>query len=67
MFAYPTYLHIYDNESNNDKADEDHSKESWVVDMCKLMTIGDTSPIVKEKRVHNQPSSSFTPTKKPFV
>ncbi len=33
MFVDLTYLHIYDNEFNDDKADEDHYEEPWVVDM----------------------------------
>jgi hypothetical protein len=28
MFADPTYLHIYDNESDDEKADEDHNQPS---------------------------------------
>jgi hypothetical protein len=35
MFVDPTYLHIYDNEFD-EKVDEDHFEEPWVVDMCKL-------------------------------
>jgi len=66
-FCHPTYLHIYDNESNDKKADENHSKEPWVVDMCELMTLDDTSPNVEKKKDHNQPSSSSTPTKKMFT
>ncbi len=33
MFAYLTYLHIYDNESNDEEVNEDHYEEPWVVDM----------------------------------
>jgi hypothetical protein len=62
MFADPTYLHIYDNESDNEEADEDHSEKPWVVDMCELMTPNDTSPDVEKKKDHNQPSSSSTST-----
>jgi hypothetical protein len=67
MFADPTYLHIYDNESNDEKADEDHFKKPWVVDMCKLMRPDDTSPNVEKKKDHNEPLSSSTPTKKVFT
>ncbi len=48
MFADPTYLYIYDNEFNDEKVDENHSKQPWVVDMCELMTPDDTSPNVKK-------------------
>jgi hypothetical protein len=51
MFANPTYLHIYDNEFDGEKANEDHSKKPWVVDMCRLMTLDDTSPMCKKKRI----------------
>jgi len=67
MFADPTYLHIYDNESNDEKANEDHSKKPWVVDMCKLMTLDDTSLNVEKNEDHNQPSSSSIPMKKTFI
>jgi hypothetical protein len=49
MFVDLTYLYIYDNESNDEEADEDHSKQPWVVDMCELKTPDDTSPNVKKK------------------
>jgi hypothetical protein len=48
MFADPTYLHIYDIDSNDEKADEDHSEKPWVVDMCELMKLDDTSPNVEK-------------------
>ncbi len=67
IFANPTYLHIYDNESNDEKANEDHSKKPWVVDMCKLMKSDDTSPNVEKEKDHNQPSSSSTPMEKAFA
>jgi hypothetical protein len=67
MFADPTYLHINDNESNDEEADEDHSKTPWVVDMCKLMKLDDTSPSVEKEKDHNQPSSSSTPMEKTFA
>jgi hypothetical protein len=60
MFVDLTYLYIYDNESNDEEADEDHSKQPWVVDMRKLMTLDDTCPNVKKKKDRNQPSSSST-------
>ncbi len=67
MFADPTYLHIYDNESDDEKVNEDHFEEPWVVDMCELMTLDDTSLNLEKNKDHNQPSSSSTPTKKMFI
>jgi hypothetical protein len=64
MFADPTYLHIYDNEFDDEEANEDHLKEPWVIDMCGLMTLDDTSPNVEKEKDHNQPSSSSTSMKK---
>jgi len=60
----PTYLHIYDNEFDDEEVDEDHFEKPWVVDMCELMKPNDTSSNVKKKEDHNQPSSSSTFTKK---
>jgi len=37
MIADLTYLHIYDNESDDEEADEDHFEKPWV-DMCELMS-----------------------------
>jgi hypothetical protein len=67
MFADPTYLHIYDNESDDEEADEDHSEKPWVVDMCELMRPNDTSPNMEKEKDHNKPSSSSTSTKKTFA
>jgi uncharacterized Zn finger protein len=67
MFANLTYLHIYDNEFEDEEADEDHSENPRVVDMCELMRLNDTSPNVEKKKNHNQPSSSSTSTEKTFV
>jgi hypothetical protein len=49
MFAILTYLHIYDNESDDEEANENHFEEPWVVDMCECMTLDDTSLNVKKK------------------
>jgi hypothetical protein len=49
MFADLIYLHIYDNESNDEEADEDNFEKPWVVDMCELMRLDDTSPDVEKK------------------
>ncbi len=51
MFANPTYLHIYDNEFNDEEVDEYHSEKPWVVDMCELMRPDDTSPNVKKRKI----------------
>jgi hypothetical protein len=67
MFADPTYLHIYDNEYDDEEVDENHFEEPWVIDMCKLTTPIDTSPNVEKKKDHNQPSSSSTPIEKTFA
>ncbi len=47
MFTSATYLHIYDNEYDDEEANENHYEEPWVVDMCGLMTLDDTSPNVE--------------------
>jgi hypothetical protein len=67
MFADPTYLHIYDNESNDDEVDENHFEKPWVVDMCELMKPDDTSPNVEKEKYHHQPSSSSTPMEKTLI
>jgi hypothetical protein len=67
MFVNPTYLHIYDNEFDEEESNEDHSEEPWVVDRCELMRPNDTSPNVEKKKDHNPPSSSSTPTEKMLV
>ncbi len=64
MFVNPTYLHIYDNESNDEDTNEVHFEKPWVVDMCEIMRLDDTSPNVEKKKDHNLPSSSSTSTKK---
>jgi hypothetical protein len=51
MFVDLTYLHIYDNEFDDEKANEDLSKKPWVIDMCGFMTLNDTSPICKKRRI----------------
>jgi hypothetical protein len=64
MFVDLTYLHIYDNESNDEEVDENHFEEPWIVDMCEFMTPNDTSLNVEKKKDHNQLSSSSTPMEK---
>jgi hypothetical protein len=54
-------LHIYNNESNDEKADENHFKKPWVVDMCELMRPNNTSPNVEKEKDHNQPSKFIHP------
>ncbi len=48
MFMDFTYLHIYDDEFNDEEADEDHFEEPWVVDVCGLVTPDDTFPSVEK-------------------
>jgi hypothetical protein len=67
MFANPTYLHIYDNEFDDEEADEDHFEKPWVVDMCELLRHDDTSPNVEKEKDHNQPSCSSTSTEKTLI
>ncbi len=47
--------------------DENCFEEPWVVNMCMLMILDDTSPNVEEEKEHNQPSSSFATTEKTFA
>jgi hypothetical protein len=51
MFVDPTYLQIYDNESNDEEADEYHYKKPWVVDMCELMRPDNSSPQWKKRKI----------------
>jgi hypothetical protein len=67
MFTDPTYLHIYDNEYDDENANENHFEKPWVVDTCELMRLDDTSPNVEKKKNHNQPSSSSTTIEKTFA
>jgi hypothetical protein len=64
MFANPTYLHIYDNEFDDEKADEDHPQKPWVVDMCKLMRSDDTSPMWKKRNIRTNLQVHPPPRKK---
>jgi len=54
MFADPTYLHIYDNESNDEEADENHFEKPWVVGMCELLRSAQCG-----KRERSQPTFKF--------
>ncbi len=67
MFANPPYLHMYDNESDDEEANKDHFEKPWVVDLCEFMRPNDTSPNVEKKKNHNQPSSSSTFKEKALV
>ncbi len=67
MFTDPTYLHIYDNESDDEEASNNSTENSQVVDMCEFMKPNDTSPNVEKQKDHNQPSSSSTSTEKTFT
>ncbi len=53
MFENATYLHIYDNEYDDEEANEDHYEKLWVVDMCGLMIPNDTSPNVEKQIITN--------------
>jgi hypothetical protein len=57
-------LYVYDNEFNDEEVNEEHYEKPWVVDMCELMRLDDTSPNAEKKKDHNQLSSSSTPTEK---
>jgi hypothetical protein len=46
-------LYIYDDEFDDEEANEDYFEEPWVVNMCRLMTLDDTSPNVEEEKDHN--------------
>ncbi len=67
MFADLTYLHLYDNESNDEEPDEDDIEKPWVVNMGELFTLDDTSPNVEGEKGHNQPLISNAPTKRVFT
>jgi hypothetical protein len=56
MFVDLTNLHIYDNEYDDEKANEDHFEKPWVVDMCELMRPNDTN---MEKKKRSQPTFKF--------
>jgi hypothetical protein len=49
MFVDLTYFHIYGDEFVDEKANEDHFEEPWVVHMCGFLTPYDTIPNVEEK------------------
>jgi hypothetical protein len=61
MFADLSYLHLYNNESNDEKPNEDDIEEPWVVNMSELLTLDYTFPNVEGKKDHNQPSISNVP------
>ncbi len=63
MVANLTYLHLYDNESNDEEPNEDDIEEPWVVNMGGLLTLDGISPNVEGEKDHNQPSISNAPTK----
>ncbi len=59
-----TYLHLYDNESNDEEPNEDDIEEPWVVNMGGLLTLDDTSLDVDKEKDHNQPLISNAPMEK---
>jgi hypothetical protein len=44
-------LHIYDNEFDDEEVNEDQFEKPWVVDMCELMKLDDTSPMWKKRKI----------------
>jgi hypothetical protein len=58
MFIDLTYLHLYNNEFNDEEPNEDDIEKPWVVNMGEFLTLGDTFPNVERKKNHNQPSMS---------
>jgi hypothetical protein len=53
MFMDPAYLHLYDNESNNEEPNEDDIEKPWVVNMGGLLTLDGTSPNAEGEKDHN--------------
>ncbi len=66
MFVNLTYLHLYNNESNDEELDEDDIEKPWVVNMGQLLTLNDTSPNVEGNKGHNQPLIQTPPQKEPL-
>jgi hypothetical protein len=64
MFVDLTYLHLYDNEFDDEEPNEDDVEEPWVFNMGGLLTLDDISPNVEGNKDHNQPLISNAPTKK---
>jgi len=64
IFVDPTYLYIYDDEYDEEEANENCSKEPWVVNMCRLMRLDDTSPNVEEEKDHKLIFNFICPHKK---
>ncbi len=64
MFVDLTYLHLYDNEFDDEEPNEDNVEEPWVFNMGGLLTLDDISPNVEGNKDDNQPSISNAPTKK---
>jgi hypothetical protein len=53
MFVDPTYLHLYDNKSNNEEPNENDIEEPWVVNMGGFLTLDGTSLNVEGQKDHN--------------
>jgi hypothetical protein len=51
MFVNLTYLHIYDNEFDDEEGNEDHSKKPWVVDMCEFIRPEIPPPMWKNRKI----------------
>jgi hypothetical protein len=66
MFVDLTYLHLYDNEFDDNEPNEDDIEEPWVFNMGGLLTLDYISPNVEGNKDHNQPSISNAPKKEPL-
>ncbi len=67
MFADLTYMHIYDNEFDDEEANEDHSKKPWVVGMCNLWDQMILPPMWKKKKITTNLQVHPLPEKKMLV
>jgi hypothetical protein len=64
IFMNLTYLHLCDNEFDDEELYEDDIEKPWVFNMGGLLTLDDTSPNVEGNKDHNQPSISNAPTER---
>ncbi len=54
MFIDLTYLHLYNNEFNDEEPNEDDIEKPWVINMGEFLTLGDTFPNVEKKKNQKQ-------------
>jgi len=64
MFVDLTYLHLYDNEFDDNEPNEDDIEKPWVFNMGGLLTLDYISPNVEGNKDHNQLSISNAPKKR---